>query len=818
MIFGEDYGKKRGAGIKPFRNRTWYFDMFDSPTYEALRKRVRELEARLAADVSSNDPNASEKIPLSEIIEGNSIPTFVIDRHHVLTHFNRACENLTGISAQELLGTRDQWRAFYASPRPVLADLLVDKVPESEIRAHYSNKYRPSRVIEGAYEAEDFFPALGENGRWLFFTAAVLRNGRGEIIGAIETLQDITEQKQAEEAVLESRRRYRTLLDFVPYPIVVSTLSGSVYYVNPAFTELFGWALPEIQGRKNPFIPSELEPEAARNLEFLKQTGSLNRYITRRLRRDGQLRDVAITATTYSEFQGERAGTLEIMRDITQEREDARRSEAILRISRVLPEYPDLEDLLDYISDEIKHLMGTEGALVILHDEETHELFFLGAAYDDAERERRVKKIRFSVDELTAGEVIRTGEPMIINDTTESSREYPSRDAKFGYHTRNFLLTPIHSNERIIGILAALNRKAGQFDESHVELLTMLAGSVALSIENARYADELKKAYLDVQSMNRAKDKAIHHLSHELKTPISVMSGSLKLLEKRLSERTEDGWRPAMERADRNLGRIISIQEEVEDIMKGVSTRYHDIVSRIFDRCADVFLTFLEEETGRGPTVEAVRNRITGFFGDRELPFAVIDSGPFILGRLETLSPRFAHRNLEIIPRIEPTPPIYLPADSMEKIVDGLVRNAVENTPDQGRIEIRVHPEGTGTRFEVHDFGVGLTETAESRIFEGFFTTRDIQDYSSRRPFDFNAGGKGMDLLRMKIFSERYGFDIGLRSTRCGFIPTDPDLCPGRIEACRFCRRKEDCHESGHTVFTLYFPPPPDSPNPIESD
>lgn len=783
--------------------------MADKPTYEQLRQRVRELESRLATEPDSAAPIASEEIPLPQIIEGNSIPTFVIDKNHVLIHYNRACENLTGISAAELIGARDQWRAFYSSQRPVLADLLADDVPESEIRKYYAGKYRKSRVIEGAYEAEDFFPALGENGRWLFFTAAALRNDRGEIIGAIETLQDITEQKQAEAAVLESRRRYRTLLDFVPYPIVVSTLRGSVYYVNPAFTELFGWTLREIQGKKNPFIPPELEKEAIRNLERLKRMGTLSRYITRRKRRDGEIRDVAITATIYSEFQGDMAGTVEIMRDITQELQDARRNEAILRISRALPEYPDLEELLDYISDEIKRLMSTEGALVILHDEETRELFFLGAAYDDVEREKRVKKIRFSVDELMAGEVIRTGEPVIINDTSESSREYPSRDAKFGYHTRNFLLTPIHSNDRIIGILAALNRKEGRFDPSHVELLSMLAGSVALSIENARYADELKQAYLEVKSMNRAKDKAIHHLSHELKTPISVMSGSLKILEKRLSKQNGEGWRPAMDRAERNLDRIIQIQEEVEDIMKGVSTRYHDIVSRIFDRCADVFLTFLAEAAGEGPAVETVRKRIDRFFGEREAPREAIDPGRYVLQRLEVLQPRFAHRDLEIIPRIEPTPSIFLPADCMEKIVDGLVRNAVENTPDQGRIEIIVEPDGSGTRFEVHDYGVGLTEEAKTRIFEGFFTTRDIQDYSSKRPFDFNAGGKGMDVLRMKIFSERHHFDISLRSTRCGFIPRDQDLCPGRIDLCRFCKRVEDCRASGETIFSLYFPPPP---------
>ena len=60
-------------------------------------------------------------------------------------------------------------------------------------------------MVGGAYEAEDFFPHFGENGRWLYFTAAPLRNAAGATIGAIETLQDITERKLAEIALTDAK-------------------------------------------------------------------------------------------------------------------------------------------------------------------------------------------------------------------------------------------------------------------------------------------------------------------------------------------------------------------------------------------------------------------------------------------------------------------------------------------------------------------------------------------------------------------------------------------------------------------------------------
>jgi hypothetical protein len=80
-------------------------------------------------------------------------------------------------------------------------------------------------------------------------------------------------------------------------------------------------------------------------------------------------------------------------------------------------------------------------------------------------------------------------------------------------------------------------------------------------------------------------------------------------------------------------------------------------------------------------------------------------------------------------------------------------------------------------------------------------------DYSSKRPFDFNAGGKGADLLRMKIFSERYNFKIQMNSTRCPCIEKEKGTCPGRISLCESCKGEGDCHLVGGTTFTLVFPP-----------
>jgi HD-GYP domain-containing protein (c-di-GMP phosphodiesterase class II) len=141
---------------------------------------------------------------LSEFFEGSPVPTFAIDSNHIVTHWNRACELISGLTAEEMVGTRNHWRLLYSHERPLLVDLIVSGSIEQKIDELYRNKPRRSSVIKGTYLIDDYFPNLGENGRWLSFSASALCNPAGEIVGAIEVLQDITQQKNAELALQEA--------------------------------------------------------------------------------------------------------------------------------------------------------------------------------------------------------------------------------------------------------------------------------------------------------------------------------------------------------------------------------------------------------------------------------------------------------------------------------------------------------------------------------------------------------------------------------------------------------------------------------------
>jgi signal transduction histidine kinase len=479
-----------------------------------------------------------------------------------------------------------------------------------------------------------------------------------------------------------------------------------------------------------------------------------------------------------------------------------------MRISAVLPEYPELEDLMTYISKEVKALLKTEGALVLLYDEIKEELFFTGGSYDDSDTEKRARTFRFPVDSVLAGEIVRTGEYALVNDTEKLMKDYPGRDERLGYQTRSLLEVPIRSEDRIIGVLCAINKKQNKFDYNDMELMTMIAGTCAISIENARFSEAVRTAYRDVASMNRAKGRAINHLSHELKTPVAILTGSLEILKKKLDAVTGVTAGATLKRIERNLSRIVDIQDEVADIMKGNTYSAQKLLLNMFDACRDELETLVQQNLDADNLEESVRRLIDKKFGPRSITYTPIHFPQYLEALYACLKPEFEFRHIDIQFSIDPDLPVLLlPEEILNKTMGGLIKNAVENTPDNSRINICLEKEAAGVLFRVHDFGVGIETDAQKRIFEGFFNTQETLLYSTKKPFAFNAGGKGADLLRMKIFSGRHGLALRMESKRCDFLFKDKDaVCPGDSEKCEFIRDKTQCLNSGYSVFSVFFP------------
>jgi len=137
--------------------------------------------------------------------------------------------------------------------------------------------------------------------------------------------------------------------------------------------------------------------------------------------------------------------------------------------------------------------------------------------------------------------------------------------------------------------------------------------------------------------------------------------------------------------------------------------------------------------------------------------------------------------------------------DAEEKQLWSLV--STDPAKNEVRIPATHGVAGWGNMDPVPRLGVAVTPENQQMIFGGFFHTLETNFYSSKRPYEFNAGGSGSDLLRTKCFSERYGFTVDFESTRRKFIPNDRDLCPARISKCKSITDPSECLSSGESAF-----------------
>jgi PAS domain S-box-containing protein len=174
-------------------------------TQADLENKLVDLEMEITERKRVEAALWSSEQRLHATIQSSPIPIFVIDRDLKVIYWNSALERLSGKAASEVIGTDQAWVALYEETHPTLAGLIVKGEP-AEISSWYEGKYSHSRLVEGAYEVTDFFPGRGDGGKWLHITAAPLRDSSGNLIGAIETLEDISEEKHLEEQLRHSQK------------------------------------------------------------------------------------------------------------------------------------------------------------------------------------------------------------------------------------------------------------------------------------------------------------------------------------------------------------------------------------------------------------------------------------------------------------------------------------------------------------------------------------------------------------------------------------------------------------------------------------
>jgi PAS domain S-box-containing protein len=192
---------------------------------------------------------------LADIINFLPDATFAIDINGVVIAWNRAIETMTGVKPDKILGKGNYEYAipFYHERRPILIDIVLADDPVSASR--YPFIKRDGKNLFSEITIPHFHESRGAS---LWFTASPLYNSQGNIVGAIESIREISERKMAEEALRRSEALYRNVVETQTEFISRFTPTHIHLFANDAYLRHFDMTREELIGHQ--FVP-DIPPE-----------------------------------------------------------------------------------------------------------------------------------------------------------------------------------------------------------------------------------------------------------------------------------------------------------------------------------------------------------------------------------------------------------------------------------------------------------------------------------------------------------------------------------------------------------------------------
>ncbi len=265
---------------------------------------------------------------LADIVNFLPDATFVIDQGGKVIAWNPAMEEMTGVRVEEVVGKGDHAYAipFYGTRRPLLIDLALRE--DETIEAGYAVF---KRFCDRGVIAEVYIPTL-KKGTHLSGTARALRNTNGEIVGAIESIRDITERKRLEETLRESEKSYREMFENSIDGWFQSSPEGRYLNVNPAFARMAGYDSPDQMIREITDIARQyyVYPEKrALGKEIYEKKGYSRTSNMQFRRKDGSIFWGSVAARAVRDETGKIVRYEGIVSDIT----ERKRAEEALRTS-----------------------------------------------------------------------------------------------------------------------------------------------------------------------------------------------------------------------------------------------------------------------------------------------------------------------------------------------------------------------------------------------------------------------------------------------------------------------------------------------------
>jgi len=394
----------------------------------------------------------------------------------------------------------------------------------------------------------------------------------------------------------------------------------------------------------------------------------------------------------------------------------------LIEVSVTLNSTLNLDELLQFITQTASEIIDCESVSILLYDEKRERLIFAAATGSDP---KRLSDTPIPMDSSLAGMIFRENKIISLSDVQNDSHQYTLVSRHVDFEVYNILGVPMRIKDKPTGVLEALNKREGNFDESDADILSVIASQAAVAIHNARLVKALQDAYKELRSADQLKTDFLALASQELRTPLGVIIGYATFLKEESAGELSDHARQVLNAAMQMRGLVDAMTNL--NMLRSKAIVMHRLVVPV-------------QQILRRAYGEVIR------LADAKEQHVTLD-----------------------LP--ENPIPVKCDPDKLTSAFVTILDNAVRFTPDGGKITIGTKAQpGTEVLTWVQDTGIGFPESELKKIFQEFY---QIEPHTTRK-----HGGMGIGLSIAKGLIEAHGGKIWAESPGLGKGATIKVLLP----------------------------------------